>query len=175
MAISELLSRITWLHHFTDTRNLPLIRKLEGLYSRRRLREMGVEGYYPGGNQWSVDADDIAGMDNYVHLCMKANHPMEYLAKQDGRIERTLWLYVDAKSIFEMDGVLYSYGVSNKSGVRICPINEAACDIDFQVLYTRTDWNDPDIYARLREAELCEVLVPCHVPIKCFERYLPVG
>ncbi len=59
--------------------------------------------------------------------------------------------------------------------MKICPIGEAAGDIDFQVLYTRTDWNDPEVYARLRDAELCEILVPDHVPIRLFERYLPIG
>ena len=105
MAGSDLLTRITWLHHFTDTRNLKLIRELGGLYSRRQLQKMGLTGFYPGGNQWSLDADDMAGMADYVHLCMRPSHPMEYLAKQDGRIERTLWLYIDAKSVFDRDGV----------------------------------------------------------------------
>jgi hypothetical protein len=40
---AELLKRITWLHHFTDTRNLPKIKELGGLYSRHQLRNMGVK------------------------------------------------------------------------------------------------------------------------------------
>ena len=100
---------------------------------------------------------------------------MEHIAKQDGRIEKTLWLYIDAKSVFQTPGVMFSYGVSNKSGMRIVPIKEAVNDIDFQVLYTRMDWHDPEISARLTRAELCEILVPNHVPIQFFERYLPNG
>ena len=175
MATSGVLGRITWLHHFTDIRNLPSIRELGGLYSRHQLQTKGVVDFRPGGNQWSLDADAMVGMDRYVHLSLRTNHALEHLARQDGRIERTLWLYIDAKRVFETDGVLYSYGVSNKSGMKICPVDEAAEDIDFQVLYTRTDWHDPEINARLCQAELCEVLVPDHVPIEFFERYLPVG
>jgi hypothetical protein len=70
---------------------------------------------------------------------------------------------------------MFSYGVSNKSGMKIVPIEQAANDIDFQVLYTRTDWHDPEVNARLSNAELCEILVPHHVPIKFFERFLPNG
>jgi hypothetical protein len=175
MATSDRLSRITWLHHFSDTRNLTSIKALGGLYSRHHLKELGANQFYTGGNQWSLDADEIVGMDKYVHLCLRTNHAMEHIAKQEGRIERTMWLYIDAASIFKTEGVMYSYGVSNKSGVKICSIQEAAADIDFQVLYTRTDWHDPEINARLSQAELCEILVPEHVPLKYFERYLPIG
>jgi hypothetical protein len=169
------LTRIPWLHHFTDIRNLPSIRAMGGLWSRHILKQRCVTQHYPGGNQWSLDADEMVGMDKYVHLCLRTNHAMEHIAKQDKRIEKTLWLYIDAASVFKIEGVMYSYGVSNKSGVKINPIQKAVPDIDFQVLYTRTDWHDPGINARLSSAELCEVLVPDHVPVQYFERYLPHG
>jgi|SRR5579864_5257600 len=172
---AELLKRITWLYHFTDTRNLPKIKELGGLYSRHKLKKMGVGDYHTGGNQWSLDADELVGMEKYVHLCLRTNHPMEHVARMDGRIERTAWLYIDAASVFKHEGVLYSYGVSNKSDMKIVPIQKAAKDIDFQVLYTRTDWHDPEIKARLDHAELCEILVPKHVPLKYFEKYFPNG
>jgi hypothetical protein len=35
---AELLKRITWLHHFTDTRNLPQIKELGGLQGRPDMR-----------------------------------------------------------------------------------------------------------------------------------------
>lgn len=171
----ELLKTITWLHHFTDTRNLRSIKNLGGLFSRQELRNRAVDGYKTGGNQWSLEADESSGMDGFVHLCLRTNHPMEHLATQDGRIERTAWLYIDAASVFSQEGVRFSYGVSNRTGVKIVPIEEAAQDIDFQVLYTRTDWHDPEISARLRQAELCEILVPKHVPLKFFERLFPNG
>ena len=68
---AELLKRITWLYHFTDTRNLPSIKKLGGLYSRHQLKKMGLDGYHTGGNQWSLDADEMFGMEKYVHLCLR--------------------------------------------------------------------------------------------------------
>ncbi len=104
MGTSDPLARITWLHHFTDTRNIPSIRKVGGLYSRHHLKGMGLEKFHPGGNQWSLDADEMVGMDKYVHLCLRTNHAMEHIAKQDGRIEKTVWLYIDAASVFKTEG-----------------------------------------------------------------------
>jgi hypothetical protein len=168
------LSRIRWLHHFTDSRNVATIRDLGGLYSRYALKKMGVESLYPGGNDWSLQADEMFGMDRYVHLCFRTNHPMEYLARNDGRIERTTWLNIEP-SVMEIDGVMYSHGVSNKSGMAIHPIRDAIDQIDFEVICSRTDWRDPQIKARLDHAELCEVLVPGQIPLKYFEKYLPNG
>ena len=135
---------------------------------------MGVETLYPGGNDWRIQADEMFGMDKYVHLCFRTNHPMEYKARQDGRIERTTWLYIET-SVMEIGGVMYSPGVSNKSGMPLYPIPEAVDKIDFEVICTRTDWRDPQIKTRLDQAELCEVLVPDHIPLKYFEKYLPNG
>ena len=110
-------------------------------------------------------------LDKYVHLCFKNNHPMEYAARQDGRIEDSIFLWIHPK-VLEFDGVLFTPGVSNKSGLRIHPIDEARELIDFEVLYTRTDWSDPEIQKRLQRAEKCEILVPNEIPLELI-RNLP--
>lgn len=135
---------------------------------------MGVENVHPGGNDWSLEADQMSGMDCFVHLCFRTNHPMEYRAKQDGRIERTAWLYIDRK-VMEIDGAMFSPGVANKSGMPIYALRESLHLIDLEVICERTNWRDPDVKARLDQAELCEILIPDHVPLKFFERYLPHG
>ena len=167
------LEQIRCLHHFTDSRNVTSIRDLRGLWSRDELTRKGTE-FHAGGNEWSFDADEMVGMEKYVHLCFRTNHPMEFKARQEGRIERTTWLYIDS-SILKMEGVMYSHGVSNKSGMEICSIQDAKKKIDFEVICTRTEWRDPEVRARLNHAELCEVLVPKHVPLKYFEKHLPNG
>jgi len=173
MVSPDPFSRVTWLYHFTDRRNLTLIWDLDGLWSTAKLKEMGVE-FYPGGNQHSLDADEMVGMDQYVHLCFKSNHPMEYLAKQDGRIEKTLWIYIeDAASVRKMDGVLFCPGVSNKSGMETCSIKEAGKKIDVVALYDYLDWSVRENYERRLAAEKCEILVPEHLPLNYFKRYLP--
>jgi hypothetical protein len=174
MPLSAPLNQITWLRHFTDSRNLTSIRELGGLYSMAKLREMEVAKLCPGGNQWSLDADLGSGMDQYVHLCFRANHPMEYIARSEQRIEQTRWLYVKP-SVLLRKGVLFCPGVSNKAGMETFPIEEAAEMIDYEVLYTKTDWSDPAIKARLQAAEKCEILVPDFIPFRYFDEYFPNG
>ena len=103
-------------------------------------------------------------MGRYVHLCFRSNHPMEYLARQEGRIADSIFLEIHP-SVMGFEGVSFTPDVSNKAGVTAIPIAEAANIIDYQVLYTRTDWSDPAIQQRLKQAEKCEVLVPCCIPL----------
>jgi hypothetical protein len=164
---------VTSFYHFTDRRNLSLIRKLGGLYSLARLREMAVVIPAPGGNDWSHDADTARGLHRYVHLSFKANHPMEFVARREGRIADSVFLAIHP-DVIRTEGVMFAPDVSNKSGVEVCAIQEAKDKIDFEVLYTRTVWRDPVIQTRLQQAEKCEILVPDHIPLDLI-RNLPDG
>ena len=86
------LIQITTLYHFTDRRNLPKIRELKGLYSLAKLKEMQVAIPNPGGNEWSHEADQKKGMDRYIHLCLRDNHPMEHVARENKHIGDTIFL-----------------------------------------------------------------------------------
>jgi hypothetical protein len=173
MAETDRLRRVSWLYHFTDSRNLPSIRELDGLWSTAKLREMGIE-FHAGGNQHSLDADEMFGMDEYVHLCFTTEHPMAHLAKNDGRIDELQWLYIeDPAAVFEIDGVRYCEEVSNKSGAKLCSIKHARDAFDDVALYDYLDWKVEDNYARRVAAEKCEILVPDHLPLKYFQERLP--
>lgn len=137
------------------------------------LRAQGIEVPAPGGNQWSQDADQLRDMDQYVHLCFRANHPMEFVARQAGRIGDTVYLSVHPE-VLQWEGVLFTPDVSNKADIPMHTIEESKGLIDFEVLYTRTDWKDPKIKARLDQAEKCEILVPQCIPLKLI-RNLPNG
>ncbi|WP_064697204.1 DarT ssDNA thymidine ADP-ribosyltransferase family protein [Rhizobium aegyptiacum] len=164
MNLNDPLKKIPYLYHFTDRRNLQLIRDNGGLYPLAELDRRGVKVPAPGGNDWSRDADAAKGMGNYVHLCFRNNHPMEHVARQEGRITDTIFLRI-SPSVLQFEGVRFTNDVSNKSGVESVPIAEAAPHIDFQVLYTWTDWKDPAIKQRLQQAEKYEVLVPTLIPL----------
>lgn len=151
-------------YHFTDERNLPGVRQ-HGLLSTASLREKGIPIAAPGGNEWSWEADARFGMDRYVHLCFFDNHPMEFRAKEDGRIAQTRFLKIDPTVIL-LDGVRISLEVSNKAGANIKPAAEALDDIDFEVIYVRTDWKDAAIKERMKIARLYEILVPDCVPLQ---------
>jgi hypothetical protein len=158
------LDTISTLYHFTDRRNLASIRESGGLYSWAKLQEMGVEVEAPGGDDWSHNADAMKGLDAYVHLCFRGRHPMEYRARLERRIVESVFLRIDP-AVLEIEGVMCTDDVSNKSGVELYSIDDAAERIDFEVLCTYQDWNDPGIKERLRQAEKCEILVPDVVPI----------
>jgi hypothetical protein len=158
------LNQIPFFYHFTDYRNLALIRELGGLYPLARLKRNGIEVPAPGGNRWSQEADGLKGMDEYVHLCFRDTHPMEFRAREEGRIERSIFLLIDRK-VLQLDGLRFTPDVSNKSGVCSYTIEEAREMIDFEVLYTRTDWCNPEIQQRLQQAEKCEILVPVRIPL----------
>ena len=51
----------------------------------------------------------------------------------------------------------------------------AAEMIDYEVLYTGIKWGDSAFMARLRAAELCEILVPDFIPLNYFEEGFPNG
>ena len=150
--------------HFTDQANIELIVKHQGILSLAELKRSNIEIPVPGGNEWSHDADKRKGVDEFVHLAFVDDHPMLYAAKQQGRIVNPLWLKIEA-SVLLQDGVRFCAGVSNKTGVAILDAEEAEEAIDFDVLFTRTDWRISAIQERRREATKSEILVPNFIPI----------
>jgi hypothetical protein len=158
------LAQIPFLYHFTDRRNLESIRQQGGLHPYSMLVQKGVVIPASGGNDWSHDADVRSGVQNDIHLCFRNSHPMEHVARASGRLEDTIFLRIHA-SVLTWPGVRFTSDVSNKAGVVAIPIANAQPLIDFQVLYTRTEWKDPTIKARLDQAEKCEVLVPHAIPL----------
>tara|TARA_R100000365_G_C2714846_1_gene49121 strand:+ start:135 stop:659 length:525 start_codon:yes stop_codon:yes gene_type:complete len=147
-------------YHFTSASNLPAIRT-HGLLSMRELRRLNIETV-PGGNEISLAADLGCGMDNYVHLCLRKGHPMAFKATQEQRILDLRWLKV-IPTVLLLPGVQVTDQVSNKNGVVPGSPLDLLPKADWQVLYTRTDWNDPVIKERLATAEKWEVLVPKQV------------
>lgn len=162
--------KVKAFYHFTDKQNLASIRKW-GLLSLAELRRRNIVIPKPGGNKWSHEADAMFGVDDYVHLCMRDSHPMQYQAKKNGHIGDTLFLEIDPE-IRHLDGVMYAPDVSNKSGVTLMTMNEALEKIDYEVLYTETDWKNSAIKARLQLAGKCEILVPKHVPLNYIRNLL---
>jgi hypothetical protein len=134
--------------HFTDSTNVQSICANDcGLLSLSESRNRGIKIPTPGGNQWSHDADVRQGMDRFVHLAFLDDHPMLYAAKQNKRITNPVWLKIDA-AVLDHPDVRYTMEVSNKTGVSILTAQEAIAQLDFEVLFTRTHWRDPEIQAR---------------------------
>lgn len=167
------LTKIHTLFHFTDRRNLNLIRKRGGLYPLAELEEADLTIPAPGSDAASREGDRQKNLHRYVHLCFKSNHPMEYVARTTGRIKESIFLEVDP-SVIHWDGVLFCPGMANTSGINFHTIKEAREMIDYEVLYSRTDWKDSHVQQRLLVAEKYEILVPKKIPLALI-RNLPSG
>lgn len=168
MTIDDLIAHIkasrqhSCLYHFTDESNLQSIDK-KGLVSKERMR---VEGWWPtttGGDEISHGIDERKGLFNYVNLCFTDNHPMEYRAKEAGRLPSPRYLEISTQ-VLKIPEVRMADGVATASDTKIMDIQDAIDQIDIEVLYSRTDWKDPKMQARLQAAEKWEILVPSTVP-----------
>ncbi len=140
-----------------------------------KLKEMQVVIPNPGGNEWSHEADHSKGMDHYhYHLCLKptSSDGICRPAPKKGLVKPfTLQIHPD---VLKFEGVKFTADVSNKSGVPVLSLEDAKRLIDFEVLFTRTDWKDSVIQYRLQQAEKCEILIPNHVPLE-YIRNIPNG
>tara|TARA_R110002012_G_scaffold316390_1_gene531285 strand:+ start:528 stop:1049 length:522 start_codon:yes stop_codon:yes gene_type:complete len=146
-------------YHFTDSSNLESIRAQGGLLSLAELGRRQVQGFTPGGNQWSHDSDRRKGVDDYVHLSFLKEHPMEYRAKEDGRINETVWFKINPAIVYEA-GVLFVNDVSNKAGVETFGFAEVEENIDLEALYRYLDWKCAENRERRNACVKSEVLIP---------------
>ena len=142
------------VYPFTDERNVEYINSAGCLLPRSEI----TGPFIPGGNQWSIDADDRSGMDHYIHLCFLQQHPMEYIARTEGRID-IVWLKISTE-VLEYEGVLYCPGVSNESEMVFYNKDEAKAKLDLDILFTFNDWSVDDNHDRRKIAEKYEILVP---------------
>lgn len=168
------LLRIPHLYHFTDVTNLPQIKELDGLLATALLRGV-CDQFCAGGDEDSLSLDARCGMDRYVHLCFSERHPMAGRIKERRPEANLIYLKID-RAILHQPGVMFATGVGYANSARTVTLREA-CDenlIDFQALYTWTDWANPDAQVKRRAAELCEILVPDYVPMT-FIRNFPNG
>lgn len=152
------------LFHFTDIRNLQFIKE-HGLLSLAELNRRSIEIPAAGGNQWSHDADYRMGLDEYVHLCFFNQHPMEFIAKRDGRINESVFLKINP-IVLQWEEVKVTLEVANKSGTKLLTLAQAMEEIDSEIICKWTDWSNPDVQERRQIAKKYEVLVPKIIPIE---------
>lgn len=159
-------------YHFTDRRNLPGIRK-HGILSTHALKGGGMSAPAPGGNQWSLDADRSSGMDKYVHLCFFDSHPMEWRAREDGRIKETIFLEISPE-ILRISGTVVTDVVSNSSDCKPLAIESGFEGLDLKIIYKKSDWTNATVKERLKIAKKYELLVPKQISTE-FVLNLPNG
>jgi hypothetical protein len=144
--------------HFTEITNLPSIRR-HGLLSLAELSRLNLQNVHYASSPESRAVDTHYGLDGYVRLAFVNQHPMEYVARKEGRLLSPIFLSVKTE-VLHKDGVQVAAGVAYGHGVPIYNLADACEQLDFDVLYVRLNWKDPDILARLMAARKYELLIP---------------
>jgi hypothetical protein len=124
---AETLSKSTHhqrFYHFTDRKNLPLIRE-HGLLSTSELRRRGLlPNVKTGGDANSLSSDTAKGTDAYVCLCFTRNHPMSHIAMNDERKLDPIYLEIDPQ-VLKLPDVMITSAPSNQSGIERVPAAKA--------------------------------------------------
>jgi hypothetical protein len=155
---------IRYVYHFTDVENLPSIRRY-GLLPHNDLEDSGILPVKPGGDERSRASDSENGLAGFVHLCFKSEHPMEYIARQDGRLGQTRFLRVAAEVLLRR-GVLGCATLANRLDAKILPLGDALEQMDIEILFSdMMDFGNPALVRRFNEARKAEILVPGEIPV----------
>ena len=93
-------NKIERLYHFTDRDNLESIIKNGGLYSWGDCEEKGIRIAKPGGGLLSRDLDRRDNLQHYVRVSFTKQHPMMYVAMQDGRLSNPVILEIDPEVVY---------------------------------------------------------------------------
>lgn len=108
-------NKVFKLYHFTDYKNIESIKKLGGLYSWDYMLENNIYIPMSGGGQLSRMLDCRYGLENYVRTSICKNHPMMYVALNEGRISNPVILEIDPQ-IASLKDTLYSNMNATKTG-----------------------------------------------------------
>lgn len=93
------------LYHFTDSRNLPSIRKY-GLLSWKRLVRRNIM-HWPASSEDSRILDARLNLEDYIRLCTRREHPMAFRALHEGRIQNYVWLEI-SDTVTQWKATIYS-------------------------------------------------------------------
>lgn len=109
---------IKCLYHFTDRENLESIISNGGLYSWADCKAKGIDIPKPGGSMQSRQLDTRDNLQNYVRVSFVTQHPMMYVAMNEGRISNPVILKIDPKVIW-MEGTKYADRNATKKGAQV--------------------------------------------------------
>ncbi len=106
------------LYHFTDRDNLESIIRNGGLYSWADCDRKGIKIQKPGGSDGSRSLDMRDNLQDYVRVSFVTQHPMMYVAMNDGRISNPVILEIDPEVIY-WKGSKYADRNATKNGALV--------------------------------------------------------
>lgn len=150
------------LYHFTDRDNLESIIKHGGLYSWKDCDDKGIKIAKPGGSSTSRSLDKRGGLEYYARLSFVPDHPMMYVAMDDGRISNPVVLEIDLETAL-WENTLYADRNMTKNGANVGGSVDDLNAIHFNLFWGHRyfDLSDEDkMYYK------AEVLVKNFIPLK---------
>lgn len=155
--------RISKLYHFTDRDNLESIIKYGGLYSWKDCEEKGIQIPKPGSSGPSRSLDLRDGLEHYVRLSFTEDHPMKFVAMNEGRISNPVVLEIDLETAFWKDS-LYADRNATKNGAHVGGSLNDLKEIRFGLFNRFRRYFDMSEEAKMYYQ--AEVLVKNFIPLK---------
>lgn len=153
---------ITTLYHFTDRENLESIIKNGGLYSWADCEQKGISISKPGGSMDSRNLDKRDNLQNFVRVSFVKEHPMMYVAMNDGRISNPVVLEIDPEVIYWQDS-LYADRNATKNGALVGSSIDDFSQLHFNSFKAKKHF---DLDADEQKFYQAEVLVKNHIPLQ---------
>lgn len=153
---------ITTLYHFTDRENLESIIKNGGLYSWADCEQKGISISKPGGSLDSRNLDKRDNLQNFVRVSFVREHPMMYVAMNDGRISNPVVLEIDPEVIYWQDS-LYADRNATKNGALVGSSIDDFFQLHFNSFKAKKHF---DLDADEQKFYQAEVLVKNHIPLQ---------
>lgn len=160
----EILERhnIKKLYHFTDRDNLINIISYGGLYSWADCDKRGIKIPKPGGADLSRSLDKRDGLQHYVRVCFTTQHPMMYVAMNDGRITNPVMLEIDPEVIYDSE-TRYADMNATRTGAHVGGSLEDFKRIHFSSVTARKHF---DLAEDEQPYFQAEILVKNFIPLK---------
>ncbi len=155
--------KITKLYHFTDFDNLESIIRCGGLYSWADCDEKGIKIAKPGGGDLSRSLDKKGRLERYVRLGFTGDHPMKYVAMEDGRISNPVVLEIDLEAALWND-TLYADRNATRNGAHVGGTVDDLKAIRFGLFNRMMRYFDMTEEAKMHYQ--AEVLVKNFIPLK---------
>lgn len=156
------------LYHFTDRENLKSIIDNGGLFSWADCEARNISIPKQGGGDLSRSLDRRDNLQNYVRLSFTTEHPMMYVAMNDGRITNPVILEIDPEVIYEID-TKYSDRNATRNGANVGDSFEDFKKIHFDAIKVRKHF---DLEPEEQPFFQAEILVKNHIPL---DRILNIG
>lgn len=164
--------RITKLYHFTDFDNLESIIKHGGLYSWKDCEEKGIKIPKPGSSGPSRSLDERDHLEHYVRLSFAEDHPMKFVAMNEGRISNPVVLEIDIEPALWKDS-LYADRNATRSGAIVGGDFANLMTIRFGLFNRMMKYFDMTDEAKMHYQ--AEVLVKNFIPLKYIKNITNFG